>query len=131
MARGRYKYSKEDKEQLHQQMVTIADTLWNSYLASTPKPEDKLQMLNALITEISKKHVSRDEFIPEIKKQLPELVAFVNEKDLLTQNPDKPLVVRETPLYMRGSGAGASVSAPGPYDKNANTYYNVNTSSLG
>jgi uncharacterized protein (DUF885 family) len=26
---------------------------------------------------------------------------------------------------MRGSGAGASVSAPGPYDKGANTYYNV------
>ena len=34
-------------------------------------------------------------------------------------------MVRETPLYMRGSGAGASVSAPGPYDKGANTYYNV------
>jgi uncharacterized protein (DUF885 family) len=26
---------------------------------------------------------------------------------------------------MRGSGAGASISAPGPYDKAANTYYNV------
>jgi uncharacterized protein (DUF885 family) len=106
-------------------MITIADTLWDNYLAATPKPEDKLKMVSALITEISKKHVARDEFIPEIRKQLPELVAFVNEKDLLTQNPDKPLVVRETPLYMRGGGAGASVSAPGPYDKDADTYYNV------
>lgn len=120
-----YNKAVKRKEELHQQMITITDSLWNSYLASTPKPEDKLQMVNALITEISKKHVGRDEFIPEIKRQLPELVAFVNEKDLLTQNPDKPLVVRETPLYMRGSGAGASVSAPGPYDKDANTYYNV------
>jgi uncharacterized protein (DUF885 family) len=33
--------------------------------------------------------------------------------------------VRETPLYMRGSGAGASVSAPGPLNPTANTYYNV------
>jgi len=106
-------------------MITIADTLWNAYLSSTPKPEDKLKMVRMLITEISKNHVSRNEFIPEIRKQLPELVAFVNKKDLLTQNPDKPLVVRETPLYMRGGGAGASVSAPGPYDKDADTYYNV------
>jgi uncharacterized protein (DUF885 family) len=120
-----YNKALERKEELHQQMISIADTLWDKYLEATSKPEDKLLMVNALITEISKKHVSRDNFIPEIKRQLPELVAFVNEKDLLTQNPDKPLVVRETPMYMRGSGAGASVSAPGPYDKNANTYYNV------
>lgn len=113
------------KEELHQQMITIADTLWSTYLTETPKPENQLQMVSELIVEISKKHVGRDEFIPEIRKQLPELVAFVDEKGLLTQNPDKPLVVRETPLYMRGGGAGASVSAPGPYDKNADTYYNV------
>ena len=30
-----------------------------------------------------------------------------------------------TPEYMRGV-AGASITAPGPYDKGANTYYNVN-----
>ncbi len=120
-----YNKALKRKEEIHQQMIAIADTLWNTYLPKTTKPEDKLKMVKALITEISKKHVKRDEFIPEIRKQLPELVAFVNEKDLLTQNPDKPLVVRETPLYMRGSGAGASVSAPGPYDKGADTYYNV------
>jgi uncharacterized protein (DUF885 family) len=117
-----YNKALKRKDELHQQMITIADTLWDTYLAATPKPEDKLKMVSALITEISKKHVARDEFIPEIRKQL---VAFVNEKDLLTQNPDKPLVVRETPLYMRGGGAGASVSAPGPFDKDADTYYNV------
>ena len=120
-----YNKALKRKEELHQQMIAIADTLWDTYLAATPKPAGKLKMVSALITEISKKHVARDEFIPDIRKQLPELIAFVNEKDLLTQNPDKPLVVRETPLYMRGGGAGASVSAPGPYDKDADTYYNV------
>jgi uncharacterized protein (DUF885 family) len=35
------------------------------------------------------------------------------------------LVVREMPLYMHGGGAVASVSAPGPYDPQANTYYNA------
>jgi uncharacterized protein (DUF885 family) len=63
--------------------------------------------------------------VQSVREQIPTLVKFVNEKKLLTQDPSKPLVVRETPPYMRGSGAGASVSAPGPYDKAANTYYNV------
>ncbi|HEX8349784.1 MAG TPA: DUF885 domain-containing protein, partial [Hymenobacter sp.] len=64
-------------------------------------------------------------FVAAVKQQIPVLIKFVNDNKLLTQDPTKPLVVRETPLYMRGSGAGASVSAPGPYDKAANTYYNV------
>ncbi|MFB1023598.1 MAG: DUF885 domain-containing protein, partial [Vicingaceae bacterium] len=41
-----------------------------------------------------------------------------------TLDSKKPLVVRETPEYMRGF-AGASISAPGPYDADAETYYNV------
>ena len=39
--------------------------------------------------------------------------------------PLRPLVVRDTPMYVRGVGAGVSVSAPGPFDPTANTYYNV------
>ena len=39
-------------------------------------------------------------------------------------DPTKPLVVRREPDYMAGV-AGASISAPGPYDKGGNTYYNV------
>jgi uncharacterized protein (DUF885 family) len=49
----------------------------------------------------------------------------VRQKDLLDQDPTRPLVVRETPPFMRGSGAGASVSAAGPLNPTANTYYNV------
>ena len=51
--------------------------------------------------------------------------SFVRDHDLLDQDPDKPLVVRETPEYMRGTGAIASVSAPGPFNPGADTYYNV------
>ena len=54
-----------------------------------------------------------------------ELAAFVNSKKLLYLDPTKPLVVRKTPSYMEGSGAGASISSPGPYDLHGNTYYNV------
>ena len=63
-------------------------------------------------------------FIEEIKNQLGELTTFIKAKDLLFMDPDKPLIVRETPLYMRGV-AGASISAPGPFDSKAETFYNV------
>ena len=68
--------------------------------------------------------IGNDSFITTIRSQIPELVSFINEKNLLTLDPDKPLTVRATPEYMRGV-AGASISAPGPYDANAETYYNV------
>jgi uncharacterized protein (DUF885 family) len=60
-----------------------------------------------------------------IQKQIPELEAFVKEKNLLTLDPTKPLIVRQTPAYMEGSGAGASINDPGPYNPNGKTFYNV------
>jgi len=81
-------------------------------------------LIRAVIDKISLKHVQRDSFQLAIEKQIPELTEFVKQKDLIYLDPSKPLVVRKEPAYMAGV-AGASISAPGPYDKNANTYYNV------
>jgi uncharacterized protein (DUF885 family) len=88
-------------------------------------PADRLVMIRAVTDELGKRHTNREAFVDVIRKQLPQLEAFVREKDLLDQDASRPLQVRETPLYMRGGGAGASVSAPGPFDPTANTYYNV------
>jgi uncharacterized protein (DUF885 family) len=123
-AREIYEISLERKDELHGRMAKLARELWPKYLADQPVPKDSLQMIRQVIDMISLNHVSPDSFIIAIEKQIPELVNFVNENDLLTQDPTKPLVVRETPDYMAGV-AGASISAPGPYDKSANTYYNV------
>jgi uncharacterized protein (DUF885 family) len=51
-------------------------------------------------------------------------MAFVKAKDLLAPDPGKPLIIRTEPGYMSGV-AGASLSAPGPYDKDGNSYFNV------
>ncbi|MFC5269812.1 DUF885 domain-containing protein [Adhaeribacter terreus] len=112
------------KKMLHSQMVKLSRQLWPKYFIE-PAPQDSLEMVGEMISKLSEKHVSRDEFVNSVRNQIPELVKFVNAKKLLTQDPSRPLVVRETPLYMRGGGAGASVSAPGPYDQKADTYYNV------
>ena len=123
-----YKKAVNHKKELHEKMFVLADTLWPKYMKSTPKPSDKLQLIKMVIDKISLQHTTPAKFQSEIETQLPELVAYVKAKDLLYIDPSKPLVVRKEPAYMAGV-AGASISAPGPYDKNANTYYNVGSMS--
>ena len=119
-----YELAQAEKARLHAQMIVISDTLWSSYLPEDSEPADSLVMVKMLIDKIAENHVERDSFFIEINRQVKELAAFVDEKDLLTQDPSKPLQVRETPEYMRGI-AGASITPPGPYEEDGITYYNV------
>lgn len=112
------------KNYLHGEMARIAEQLWPTYFGSTPKPDDKLVLIKKMIDTLSVKHAKPEEFQATIEKQLPELVEFIKEKNLIYIDPSKPLKVRKEPGYMAGV-AGASISSPGPYDKNGNTYYNV------
>ncbi|PHI35488.1 DUF885 domain-containing protein [Pseudoalteromonas sp. GCY] len=123
-AKQMYEKAMADKARVTNEMVKIVDELWPKYFADKPRPESDIDAIATLIKHLSVKHVKRENFVSEIKAQIPELEKFVMEKDLITLDPEKPLVVRETPEYMRGF-AGASISAPGPYDKRENTYYNV------
>jgi uncharacterized protein (DUF885 family) len=119
-----YNKAIEYKNTLHAKMLEISIDLWPKYMKSKPMPKDSLLLIKEMIDVLSVKHAHRDSFIQSIEKQIPELTEFINNKQLLWLDPEKPLVVRETPLYMRGV-AGASISSPGPYDANAETFYNV------
>ncbi|GAA3997483.1 DUF885 domain-containing protein [Hymenobacter fastidiosus] len=119
-----YAKAQRHKAELLHDMGRRAARLWPKYFAGQPLPTDSIQLIKRVIGRLSEKHAAPADFAKAVKAQIPTLVKFVNDKKLLTQDPTKPLVVRDTPLYMRGS-AGASVSAPGPYDQAANTYYNV------
>lgn len=114
----------EEKEVLHENMFKLSEMLWDKYYPNEEKPGRRMEQIRMVIDKVSLQHTERDSFITEIRKQIPELEKFVMDNDLLTLDPSKPLEVRETPEYMRGF-AGASISAPGPYDKDASTYYNV------
>jgi len=120
-----YRRALADKAAMHDAMEKVARELWPKYVGNAPMPADRLAMIRVVTDELGKRHTNREAFVDVIRKQLPQLEAFVREKDLLDQDASRPLHVRETPLYMRGGGAGASVSAPGPFDPTANTYYNV------
>ncbi len=112
------------KKELHEKMFVLADSLWSKYMGTAAKPNDSLLLIKNVIDKISLKHTTPDSFQAAIDKQIPELNKFVTEKNLIYLDPKKPLVVRKEPAYMAGV-AGASITAPGPYDKNGNTYYNV------
>ena len=119
-----FKIASQRKESLQTEMFTIATRLWDKYLPNTPMEADSLKRIKMVIDKVALQHVKRKDFQKEIERQIPILNQFILEKDLVTMDASKPLVVRKEPAWMAGV-AGASISSPGPYAKNANTYYNV------
>lgn len=112
------------KETLLARMDELARQLWPKYFAAEALPEGRLERIGRMVSRLSEQHVAPAGFVAEVKRQIPLLEAWVADHKLVDLDPSKPLVVRETPGYMAGI-AGASISAPGPYDPKANTYYNV------
>jgi len=123
-----YNIALKRKDELHTEMAELSKKLWPKYFANKPMPNDDAAITRAMIDKLSEKHVKPENFQTEIERQIPSLVEYIKKKDLIYIDPSKPLVVRKEPAYMQGV-AGASISAPGPYDKNGNTYYNVGSMS--
>ena len=119
-----YEKAVSHKKELHEKMFDIAIQLWPKYFPGKIIPANKLTVIKMMIDHLSAKHVAPDSFQSAIEHQIPSLIEFIKKKDLIYIDPTKPLVVRKEPAYMAGV-AGASISSPGPYDKNGNTYYNV------
>lgn len=123
-AKALYQRAVQEKDALHARMATLADQLWPKYFPDSAPPADRVEKIGTLIAKLSERHVSRDGFVDEVRRQIPLLEAFVRKHDLVSQDATRPLEVRITPPYMRGFSI-ASINAPGPYDPTAKTYYNV------
>ena len=115
----------ERKKFVHHEMAKLSRDLWPKYFGTQTIPKDSLELISKVIDTIASRHVEAGNFQSSIEQLIPKLTAFVRAKDLVTMDPSKPLVVRKEPGYMAGSGAGASMSSPGPYDKTGNSYFNV------
>jgi len=119
-----YRKALAAREELLTRMDAYADQLWDKTLGRTAKPQDRYKKIGMVIDRLSLQHTTPANFLPEIRRQIPQLQDYVIKNNLVTIDPGKPLVVRETPLYQRGV-AGASIDAPGPYRPKDKTYYNV------
>ena len=94
-------------------MDVLSDQLWNKTMGSTAKPADRYKKIGMVIDRLSLQHTTPENFLAEIRRQIPQLQEYVIKNNLVSLDPGKPLVVRETPLYQRGV-AVASIDAPGP-----------------
>jgi uncharacterized protein (DUF885 family) len=119
-----YRKALAAREELLTRMDGLADQLWTQTMGSAAKPNDRFQKIGMVIDKLSLQHTAPANFLPEIRRQIPQLQDYVIKNNLVTIDPSKPLEVRETPLYQRGV-AGASIDAPGPYRPKDKTYYNV------
>ena len=115
------------KARLHEEMEVLSKKLWPKYFKKKAMPKDRLALIAAMVDKLSEKQSRPEKFVEDVRKQIPELERFVREKDLVAQDPAKPLIVRETPPFNPTRGvAVASIDPPGPFNPGANTYYNVN-----
>jgi uncharacterized protein (DUF885 family) len=119
-----YRKALAARDELLTRMDGLADQLWDKTMGGTAKPADRYKKIGMVIDKLSLQHTTPANFLPEIRRQIPQLQEYVIRNNLVTIDPSKPLVVRETPLYQRGV-AGASIDAPGPYRPKDKTYYNV------
>ena len=121
-----YQRALAEKDLLHDRMSILSTQLWPGLFPAETPPSDRLAKIARVIDKLSERHTTPAAYIDTIKAQIPALSAWVTQHDLLTLDPSRPLVVRETPTWMRGI-AGASISAPGPMDPKGVTYYNVDS----
>lgn len=108
-------------------MVTMAVPLYEKWFKEMPdmlSHEDQLALVKRVLDRIAEDHVERDEVVENAEATIAELTTFIQENNILTLDPTKPLEIRETPEYQRGVSI-ASLQAPGPLEKNLPTYYNV------
>ncbi|MFZ3286679.1 MAG: DUF885 domain-containing protein [Telluria sp.] len=119
-----YRKALAAREELLVHMNTLSDQLWAKTMGGAAKPQERSAKIGMVIDQLSSKHVAPADFLPEIRRQIPQLQQWVTSNNLLTLDASRPLTVRETPLYQRGV-AGASIEAPGPYRPQERTYYNV------
>ncbi|CUS97336.1 DUF885 domain-containing protein [Candidatus Kryptobacter tengchongensis] len=116
--------AEKEKSKTHDEMYQLALKLYKYYYGKEPKKMDKLSVIKAVLDKVVLEHPKPSEIMDRIKSDLNYLTEFIKEKNLLTLDESKPLVVRETPEYQRGV-AVASLEAPGPLEKNMKTFYNV------
>lgn len=123
-ARQTYELAQQRREEVLASMQAQATALWPTVIGTEALPADRFELIGRVIAKLSERHVKREQFVDEIRAQIPQLQAWVRDHDLLSQDASKPLTVRETPEYERGV-AGASIEAPGAYRPQDKTYYNV------
>ena len=119
-----FRDAQQERTRVLEKMDVLADELWPKVMAPAPQPADRFEKIGQVIAKLSQDHVAANRYVDYVRDLIPDLNKWVTDHNLLTLDPAKPLIVRDTPAYQRGVSI-ASIDAPGPYDPGARTYFNV------
>lgn len=119
-----YKHALSEKSKSLEQMIQLSEKLWAQYFPGKKKPRLKKEMVRQLVQRLSENHVAPDQFLQAVQEQIPQLWSFVQKKKLMDLDSSKVLKVRTTPEYEQGFSV-ASIDAPGPFEPQKETFYNV------
>ena len=120
-----YNVALDQKDEAITELLRLTQRLWPKYFGERLTSEVNLGHVQRMIDTLSQSHSTPESFMSDVKTQLPELITFINDHDLIYIDPSKPLTIRKAPGYLQGISL-VSISAPGPFDKDEDTYYNVN-----
>lgn len=116
--------AESEKIRVQGDMYRLALPLFRQYFPDNPDVSDHLSVTRKVLDRIALDHPQRQFMIDTIRRIIPELEQFVTDHDLITLDPTKPLIIRETPEYERGV-AVAMCESPGPLEKNLASFYDV------
>ncbi|MEO6671778.1 MAG: DUF885 domain-containing protein [Ferruginibacter sp.] len=119
-------YSKAvaDKKFYYDRMYQNAGKLWTKYFSSQAKPKDTLEIIRSVIDRISLQHATPEALFDTLTSQVYQLKRFIIAKDLFDFDTSYPMKVRLMPEYARGFAAASAEFTP-PYQKQGDTYYNI------
>lgn len=114
-------------KRIQTQMLDLAIPLYEE-LTGNPAPvsthADRLTVIRTVLDDIARDHARREDVVASARSTIAELTRFIQEQGIVALDSTKPLIIRETPEYQRGVTI-ASLQAPGPLEKNLQTYFNV------
>ena len=119
-----YNRAINDKKFYYDEMFVLANDLWSKYFHTQTKPTDSLAIIQSVIDKIALQHVTPANLFDTLTSHVYQLKHFIIQKDLFDFDTTYPIKVRLMPSYARGVTI-ASAEFPLPYQKEKETYYNI------
>lgn len=122
---GLYEKALADKKMYQQKMTNLANGLWQKYYGDQPKSAENRQVVQLILNKIEVQHATPSALFDSLNSQVHRLKKFVIEKNLFDlDTAATPIIVRLMPEYARGWAFATAEFTP-PYQKQGNTYFNI------
>lgn len=107
-----------------EKIYDVAVPLFKQYFPTqTDRLQDKPFVVRSVLKRLAQNHPTADSIVRQANDCLSQATDFVREHALVTL-PDEPVKAIVMPEFERGVSV-ASCEAPGPLEKNSQTYYNI------